>query len=129
MLHASMLPMLLSVLMTTSAVQRRMLYNRTELSIMIPEGRPMTSLPLVALQAHTHFPELQVQILYARANEEFVYTETTLLKLRNEGALVLTPMPERGFVHLLTQARVLESSEVSARAAGVLIYRSRSLSL
>ena len=96
--HASMWPVLLSVLTTTSAVQHRMPeYNRSELSIMIPEPRPLTSLPLVALQAHTHFPELQVQILHGLANEEFVYQEKTLKNLRNKGVLVLTRLPSNFF--------------------------------
>ena len=29
---------------------------------MIPETRPVVTLPVVALQAHSHFPELQIQI-------------------------------------------------------------------
>ncbi|CAE7212477.1 unnamed protein product, partial [Symbiodinium microadriaticum] len=93
MLCLVMWPLLLSFLVTSAVQHRQPEYNRSELSILIPEARPLVSLPLVALQAHTHFPELQVQIRYGQENDDFVHNEETLLRLRRSGSLVLTPLP------------------------------------
>eukprot|EP00439_Symbiodinium_sp_Y106_P015882 s4438_g2.t1 len=77
MLHLVMWPLLLSLVVTSAVQHRQPEYNRSELSILIPEARPLVSLPLVALQAHTHFPELQVQLLYGQENDDFVHNEET----------------------------------------------------
>mmetsp|Transcript_55838 Transcript_55838/g.130904 ORF Transcript_55838/g.130904 Transcript_55838/m.130904 type:complete len:386 (-) Transcript_55838:70-1227(-) len=69
------------------------MYNSSQLSILIPETRPLVTLPVVALQAHTHFPELRIQILYGSENKEYVQTQKTLAELLEKGVLLLTPMP------------------------------------
>ena len=68
-------------------------YNSSQLSILIPETRPLVTLPVVALQAHTHFPELRIQIMYGSDNKEYVHTQKTLAELLERGILLLTPMP------------------------------------
>mmetsp|Transcript_34297 Transcript_34297/g.71371 ORF Transcript_34297/g.71371 Transcript_34297/m.71371 type:complete len:320 (-) Transcript_34297:19-978(-) len=105
MLHLVMWPLLLSLVVTSAVQHRQPEYNRSELSILIPEARPLVSLPLVALQAHTHFPELQVQLLYGQENDDFVHNEETLLRLRRAGSLVLTPLPLTFAVGNLTKGR------------------------
>jgi len=72
-------------------------YNSSQLSILIPEGRPIVTLPVVALQAHTHFPELRIQIMYGSANKDYVHTQNTLVELQQKGAVFLTPMPGEAY--------------------------------
>ena len=68
-------------------------YNSSEISILIPETRPLVTLPVVALQAHTHFPELRIQIMYGSTNKQYVHTQKTLVELQQKGVVFLTPMP------------------------------------
>ena len=72
-------------------------YNSSQLSILIPETRPLVTLPLVVLQAHTHFPELRIQIMYGRANKDYVRMQKTLAELRQKGVVLLTPMPGQAY--------------------------------
>mmetsp|Transcript_46381 Transcript_46381/g.110231 ORF Transcript_46381/g.110231 Transcript_46381/m.110231 type:complete len:394 (-) Transcript_46381:46-1227(-) len=72
-------------------------YNSSQLSILIPETRPLVTLPVVVLQAHTHFPELRIQIMYGSANKDYVRMQKTLAELRQKGVVLLTPMPGEAY--------------------------------
>ena len=77
----------------TSLDESGYVYNSSEISILIPETRPLVTLPVVALQAHTHFPELRIQIMYGSTNKQYVQTQKTLVELQQKGVVFLTPMP------------------------------------
>ncbi|CAE7784811.1 unnamed protein product [Symbiodinium sp. CCMP2592] len=72
-------------------------YNSSQLSILIPETRALVTLPVVVLQAHTHFPELRIQIMCGSANKDYVRVQKTLAALRQKGVLHLTPMPGEAY--------------------------------
>ncbi|CAE7411840.1 unnamed protein product [Symbiodinium sp. CCMP2592] len=78
---------------STGLASSTYVYNSSQLSILIPETRPLVTLPVVVLQAHTHFPELRIQLMYGSDNKEYVKTQKTLAALLEKGVLLLTPMP------------------------------------
>ena len=88
--------------------------NPSEISVVLPETRSITGLPVVVLNALHHFPQLRVQILHGEENQQFLREEPTLRELREAGALVLTPMPEPYFYQNLNQSLYSEMLEQPA---------------
>ena len=81
----------------TSLDESGYMYNSSELSILIPETRNSVTLPVVVLQAHTHFPELRIQLMYGSDNKEYVHSQKTLVELQQKGAVFLTPLPGEAY--------------------------------
>jgi len=81
----------------TRLVRSGYTYNSSQLSILIPETRPLVTLPVVVLQAHMHFPELRIQIMYGSANKDYVHVQKALVELQQKGAVFLTPMPGEAY--------------------------------
>ncbi|CAE7595982.1 unnamed protein product [Symbiodinium sp. CCMP2592] len=81
----------------TKLVRSGYTYNSSQLSILIPETRPLVTLPVVVLQAHMHFPELRIQIMYGSANKDYVHVQKILVELQQKGAVFLTPMPGEAY--------------------------------
>ncbi|CAE7408432.1 unnamed protein product [Symbiodinium natans] len=95
--HQSNIEGVPSIQNATSLDESGYMYNSSELSILIPETRPLVTLPLVVLQAHTHFPELRIQLMYGHDNKEYVHSQKTLVELQQKGAVFLTPMPGEAY--------------------------------